>query len=333
MKTKQILLISIVGILSISASQYVDDILSRLGIEAQYAQYNIRSNFIGRFDNGPLDSRVSENTFKIPYAKLLPSIIAGDKTGAAKELCHYIKNYINSEEFIISYNEMRQDALPLRDSQDPNRRSLGSLKSELKTIELNIKNYPNDVAYITEQKKLKDQAQASIDNIMEASKKPFPNKELWEQTYPTNPEVLVKKRLQEYLALVNTVDFSAKLTAPDNYKIQKFVNPTYESKSPQWKACYRAGKEVNDVFTSFANEWLKGEIIASVKTKMSDTSIGPKEETKSNSMTTTTVMENNTTQVNDSPTETEKTESVSVPTKAKISLLDKMKAKAKKIIN
>ncbi|MBD0850097.1 hypothetical protein [Maribacter arenosus] len=334
MKTKQILLISILGILTISASQFIDDILSRLGIEEQYAQSNIRSNFIGRFDNGPLESPVGENTFKVPYAKLLPSIIAGDKTGAAKELCHYIKNYINSEEFIIAYNEMRYDALPLWDSQDPNRSSLGILKSNLKVFELNIKNYPNDVAYVAEQKKLKEQTQASIDNIMEASKKPFPNKELWEQTYPENPEVLVKKRLQEYLALVNTVDFSAKLTAPDNYKIQKFENPNYERKSPQWKACYRAGKDVNDVFTSFANEWLKGEIIASVKTKMPDRSIASKEETKSNAIATTTpVNENNTTQVEDAPAETGTMESVNVTAKAKKSLLDKMKEKAKKIVN
>ncbi|MCJ7468590.1 MAG: hypothetical protein MUO53_18070 [Maribacter sp.] len=332
MKTKYSILISILGFLSISATQLVDDILSRLGIEAQYAQNNIMSNFIGRFDNGPLDSGVGEITFKVPYVKLLPSIISGDKTGAAKDLCVYIKNYINSEEFIKSYYELKEDAMPLRDPLDPNGNSLGVLKKNLKVFELNIKNYPNDVAYVAEQKKLKDQAQASIDNIMKASKNPFPEKELWEKTYPENPEVLVKKRLQDYLALVKTVDFSAKLTAPDKYKIQQFVNPVYERKNAQWKACYRAGKEVNDVFTSFVQEWLNGEIIATVKTKMSSASEASNEEIQSKSADTTTVEENNTSQISETSSASDKDDSVKLTTTPKKSLLGKMKAKAKSII-
>ena len=49
-----------------------------------------------------------------------------------------------------------------------------------------------------------------------------------------------------------------------------FVNPDYEKKSKKWKAIYRAGKEVNDAVTAFVKDWLKGEIIADVKTKMPD---------------------------------------------------------------
>ncbi len=29
----------------------------------------------------------------------------------------------------------------------------------------------------------------------------------------------------------------------------------------EWKACYRAGKEVNGVVTTFVKDWLKGEIM------------------------------------------------------------------------
>ncbi len=332
MKTQKMVLLIVIGFFLISAAKLADDILERLGIEAHSAQYSILSNFIGRFDNGPMDDGVGEKTFQVPYVKLLPSIVAGDKTGAAKDLCVYIKNYINSEEFIKSYYELKEDALPLRDPQDLNGRSLSILKKEVKVFGLNIKNYPNDVAYVTEQKKLKDQAQSSIDYIMSASKNQFPNKEVWEKTYPENPEVMVKKRLQDYLALVKTVDFNAKLTVPDKYKIQQFVNPVYERKNHQWKACFRAGKEVNDVFTSFVQEWLKGEIIATVKTKMPDASVSLTEQTKAKATANKALEENTTSQVSDTSTEPEKKDSIPVQNKVKKSLLGKMKAKAKAII-
>ena len=74
--------------------------------------------------------------------------------------------------------------------------------------------------------------------------------------YPEDPSVAVKARLNEYLHILATVDFSAKL-AGTNKRNMKFVNPEYEQKSLKWKAIYRAGKDVNDVASSFAREWLK----------------------------------------------------------------------------
>ncbi|MBC8769514.1 hypothetical protein H4O18_16065 [Arenibacter sp. BSSL-BM3] len=329
MKTKIVLLITVLGLLSISAINLVNDIVAKLGMDAKYAQYSILGNFVGRFDSGPMNNGVGNNSFKVPYAKLLPSIISGDKTGAAEELCVYIKTYINSEEFMASYNELREDAMPLTNS---NGVGLTSLKKDLKVINSNIENYPNDKAYVAEQKKLRDETQASINGIMEESKKQFPNKDLWEQSFPANPEVLVKRRLQEYLALAGTVDFSAKLTEPDNYKIRKFVNPAYEKKSLQWKACYRAGKEVNDVFTAFVKEWLNGEIIATVKTKMSVNSSASKENNNTAPMPTTAVAENSTTEVNTATTPQQDNVGTDEGIKAKKSLIGKIKDKAKAVI-
>ena len=94
-----------------------------------------------------------------------------------------------------------------------------------------------------------------MDALTEASKKPFPNKEIWEKTYPADPALLIKKRLQEYLTLAATVDFKATLTGSG--KKQVFTNSAYEKKSLKWKAIYRVGKEVNDVVTAFVKEWMK----------------------------------------------------------------------------
>jgi hypothetical protein len=76
------------------------------------------------------------------------------------------------------------------------------------------------------------------------------NKEENEKRYPSDPSVLIKQRLTEFLEVSATVDFDAGL------KNGMFVNPDYEKKSPQWKMCYRAGKEVVDAARSEAKTWL-----------------------------------------------------------------------------
>jgi hypothetical protein len=255
----------VIGFIIFSAFKIADNIIEKLGLEDKTARSYILANFVGMHDTGPMDENMMPKSFAIPYMNLLPSIISGDKTEAATEMCTYIKTYVNSEEFIIDYNSRKEDAMPLRDDKG---RNITSLKRDKATIELNIKHYPNDVSYVADQQKELDQTQKGIDQINANAKKPFPNQDNWEKMYPSKPEVFIKQRLQEYLSLVATVDFKAALTEPDEYNKRKFVNPVYEKKDYKWKACFRAGKEVNDVVTAFVKEWLKGEIISSVKTKM-----------------------------------------------------------------
>lgn len=276
MKKKFLLLGIIVIAVFTSAFKIVDDIFTRLGMQQETARYYFINNLVGRFDTGPMelgseggDPNSVYNqlkSFRLPYARSLKSVIEGDKAAAAAEMCDYVKRYVNSEEFIEKYNSQREAAMPLTDRGS----SLADLRKNKIVFETNIRNYKTDTKYVAEQQKLMDENQKRMDALMEAAKKPFPGKEAWEKTYPVDPSVLVKKRLQEYLQLAATVDFTAKLTEPDKYKIKKFVNPVYEKKSLKWKAIYRAGKEVNDVVTAFVKEWLKGEIISKEKTKMAD---------------------------------------------------------------
>lgn len=72
-----------------------------------------------------------------------------------------------------------------------------------------------------------------------------------EKQYPSDPGDLVKKRLTDFLAISATVDFDAQLTSSN-----MFVNQEYEKKSPQWKMCYRAGKEVVEAARTEAQKWL-----------------------------------------------------------------------------
>jgi hypothetical protein len=230
--------------------------------------------------------------------------------------------------------------MPLTDKNGSN---ITALKKGKTVIQLNIKHYPNDVSYVAEQQKILNETQQSIDQILSDAKKPFPNKDRWEKMYPANPEVFIKQRLQEYLSLVATVDFNAALTEPDKYNKRTFVNPVYEKKNFKWKACYRAGKEVNDVVTAFVKDWLKGEIISATKTKMPVTE-NEKIAASSNTQNSTA---NSAQKINQQAKENEKTAESSSPqsnvdrpsqmndrpAKEKKGLLNKIKSKTKALIN
>lgn len=337
MKKKTLLLLAISVTTTVLAVKVVDDIINRLGMQAQNAQWHILRNMIGRFDSGPMEPGMEDgpansiymqsHSFQIPRATMLNAIITGDKTGAAKELCEYVRKYVNSEEFAAEYSRLREDAMPLTDRG----MSLASLKRNSEVFRTNIRNYPNDTKYVAEQQKQLDDNEKRITALMEASKKPFPGKELWEKTYPTDPAVVVKKRLQEYIQLVGTVDFNAKLTTSGRKQV--FVNPAYEKKPLKWKAIYRAGKEVNDVVTAFVKEWLKGEIIAAVKTTMTvkaEPVVPPAQKTNTGNAANT----GNNSPSSGTPAATNEQPAATTPAaKPKKSLFNKIKEKTGAVIN
>ncbi|MBD2753642.1 hypothetical protein [Spirosoma validum] len=65
---------------------------------------------------------------------------------------------------------------------------------------------------------------------------------------------LLKKRLQDFIALSESVDFDARLV-PMGRK-QAFANPVYERKCAEWKFLYRLGKEPVAEAQLFARQWL-----------------------------------------------------------------------------
>jgi exonuclease VII small subunit len=341
MKKKTIILAVLLIAIAGTAYKMADDILSKLRIERTTAQRYIVSNFVGRFSSEPMGGSVEDRpgnsvenqleSFNIPTVSL-SNVISNDKAAAATELCEYVKKYINSEEFITDYNLMKKDAMPLTQ----NGSSLSTLEKDKVVLQKNINNYKTDTKYVAEQQKMLDETQKKIDAIMEAAKKPFPLKENWEKMFPVDPSIVIKNRLQEYLQLVATVDFTAKLTEPDNYKIKKFVNPAYEKKSLKWKAIFRAGKEVNDAVTAFVKDWLKGEIIAKQKNRMTENaSTDPSINQNKNTQVNSAVRPPNTNQKNtvtiNTPS-TNSTDSSTIPVKEKKSLFNKIKDKTKGII-
>lgn len=253
-------------LLLLTAFALADDIIARLGLQPQTAQQYILSNIVGDFENKPVseadagegnDAYQQLKSFRFPYTKQLPGIIQGDKVGAAKELCAYIKTYCSGPEFAELYQKKREAAKPVQEPWRPDaeqikeqQQSIDELGKQLAELRKN-KQMPAGTLDVME--KTYHDAKKQLDT----SKDPTPNKTLWEKKYPADHKAAIKNRLKEYLDIAATVDFNAQLTPPDKYGRRKFVNPAHEKQSLKWKAIYRSGKEVNAAVTAFIQAWLK----------------------------------------------------------------------------
>ncbi|HTF20936.1 MAG TPA: hypothetical protein VK658_22835 [Chryseolinea sp.] len=255
-----------------TAFKAIDNIISKLGMQEETARYFILKDFTGRFSTSPIEDgdantdtpgEISEQTksFQIPDAKLLAAVISGDKRAAAKELCEYVKAYVTSPEFLSAYQRAREAAKPVSEPYSLDAASLEAMKASVAEMEKQYetlkatKQVPE--ASLEEFRKTTQQMKAKLATQGD----PTPNLTRWNKLYPEDPAVIIKARLNEYLQLSATVDFGAQLTGATASN-RKFVNPAYEKQSLKWKAIYRAGKDVNEVASAFAKEWLKGPIVS-----------------------------------------------------------------------
>ncbi|WP_114790523.1 hypothetical protein U0035_18970 [Niabella yanshanensis] len=253
----------------------IRDVIKDLGIKHSNAQSYILKNLVGNFDATPIGSDPVEDvggssldaqlkSFKVPYIRNLRSMVAGDKATVAKDVCQYVKEYINSDEFAESYAALRAKTKPV---SEPPRLSAVEVQNIEKSLIQGEKALAQAAGYMTKQQLAEAKKAIAEQKLqIQQQKDPTPNKTQWEKMYPADPSIMVKKRLQEYLVLAATVDFKAETTGSGSSRT--FTNPAYEAKPVKWKVIYRAGKEVNDVVTGFVKQWLAGEIIAREKTSM-----------------------------------------------------------------
>lgn len=78
----------------------------------------------------------------------------------------------------------------------------------------------------------------------------------FDAAHPTDVRVAVALRLQHFLDECGTVDFDAKLEKSQGGNMV-FANPEYESRSSEWKMCFRAGREPFAAARAAAQAWLK----------------------------------------------------------------------------
>jgi hypothetical protein len=311
MKTRTVILTFTIVAIAGTAWITVGDILEKLGIQQKNAEYAIMYNLLGVAPIKPnCSGDCDPSRIIMPKSPSLQSIITGDKKGAAKELCEYIKQYCESPAFHEAYQKQREAARPHNEQPrqiDP--AYMESFKKSIADMEAEAKKH-ND----PQTKKMYAGIIADMKRQQKEAADPTPNTTAWKEKYPEHLDSLIIRQLNFYLSELATVDFAAQTIQKG--KVKLFAKPEYEKKSKTWKYIYRSGKEVNEVVKAFVKDWLKqGVRIAPVSAST---------EVKTAVDNASSTVQKETPAVGTTPTE---------PQQEKKKGLKGLKEKAKKILN
>jgi hypothetical protein len=233
-------------------------VLSRLGVSESHAREIVMSAIEGMFGLG--------NTAK-PFLALAPAA----RAAAVNDVVGWAKTYFASPAFKAEWAKEREQAKPQQDAR-------GTVDDELKAKNAEQQKSLDDARKMLpmlppdaqkamqEQLKqmeatMKDPAQQKMQRDMIIAERGDKDKQFtddmkrWGEQYPADHNVLIAKRLHDFLTVSADVNFDAKLKVENSAKV--FVDPQYEEKPPEWKMCYRAGREATQAARTAATQWLK----------------------------------------------------------------------------
>lgn len=258
-----VLLIPVTFFLSFTTKNFLD-LWQQIGITKEKGTENIRESFM----NGYL------HYFGIKNAR---DIVLNDRAAIARDLISYAKQYINSEAFKKEYEQERKNAKPsepdfkVRTREEIRKEKIEETERSIKETEANIKKLTPEMAKAvapvvemlkTNLKNYRDPNSEMIELFYqgemmnsESSRKSYEERlKNWQTNYPEDHRQFIKARLQKFISLAKTVDFSAELKTVSGKR--KFVNPVYEGKPYDWKQIFRAGKDVIEPSVAAAEQWI-----------------------------------------------------------------------------
>jgi hypothetical protein len=257
------LLLSIFLLNSFTTHRIGDDFMKQLGINKTAADDKITSSILG----GSLDAYGLKN---------IKNVVTGNRGQIAKDLLAYTKSHLASAAFVKEYQTLKENNKPQKNVV----KTPAEVKSEyitnikkmitdsengLKTANSTMK--PVFEKMLAEGKKQLKEAESPNNPYFTNYEKNYPQvlKNLdesyavmlktWETEYPSDPNLFIKRRLEEFLKVTSNVDFDAELVTKNGKKI--FVNPAYEDNDSRWKMAFRAGKEVVEPSRAFVQQWLQ----------------------------------------------------------------------------
>ncbi|HWB28187.1 MAG TPA: hypothetical protein VG738_22095 [Chitinophagaceae bacterium] len=246
------------------ANKATEEIWQQLGISQQDATEKIRTSFLDGY-------------FYHSGVKNITSLATANKVAIAKDLLAYTKQYVGSKNFQNEYEKVREQSKPAapsanyRSKEDIRKAEIDDVKKQIAKTEDVIKTGTPEMKKIMQpvldihNKNLKDYQDPNSQTInllyqSEVMKQQQDSLQYqkalknWQTNYPADYKQLIKQRLQHYIDVAATVDFTAALRAEGNK--MKFVNNAYEGKNNEWKMIYRSGKDINEAAISFGHLWL-----------------------------------------------------------------------------
>ena len=269
---KRILFVTLAAIIALSVCSFtllgIQTIrsLERLGIPADVTKQCVWSSFSGGY-------------LSYPTVAKLKQVAVGQRAAVVREIAEFARNYTRSEEFGRQYLEFREGQKPtppepLKSMAERRREDKEQMRTTIRETEANMRTMPAEYrAGMQQSIDMMKQQLKEIDNpdnpaysaemeemyrqTYETGMQEYRTKLAeWEKEYPTSPTPMIKKWLTEFLEVSKDVDFNAELK-PGEFGKKVFVKPDYESKSPNWKMCYRAGRETVQAGREAAQRWLR----------------------------------------------------------------------------
>jgi hypothetical protein len=243
-----------------------EELWERLGISKERGTGNIRESFL-------------RGSFYYYGASAARKIATGDRGAVATDLLAYTKTFVSSAEYAAFYAKEREAAQPgpfiarpVKTKEDVRAERIAEMEKAIRETEAAAAKMTPEVvkamapllatfkANLVDYKKPGSEMiemfyQAEVMGEQARRREAEQRVAKWETEYPANYRVIVKARLQAFLDLAATVDFSAALKESAGKKV--FVDPRYEGQSYDWKMIFRAGPEVIKPAASFAKAWIQ----------------------------------------------------------------------------
>jgi hypothetical protein len=245
------------------AAQSGSDILVKLGLEPASAKESIMASLA----SGSVYNDEAIEAFKsLPVSARATIVQAG---------LGWIKTYVETAEFKTAYREFRDGKKPEAPAAQPSadealkkqkadfekqiaemRKNMAALDAETrKTMEAGIQQMRAQMEAMGKDPQQKELMGQMTEMARAEDKKRYEEQlKAWEEKFPNEPRVLIKRRINDFLAASADVDFSAKLLLRGDKMV--FANEEYEQKPPEWKICFRAGREATEAARAFAKSWL-----------------------------------------------------------------------------
>jgi hypothetical protein len=187
----------------------------------------------------------------------------------------WIKSYVASAEFKAAYGKMREQEKPAPPAARPSaddefkkmkadmekgiaeaRQNMAAMDAQTrKAMEAGILQMRAQLETMEKDPQQRDFLRQSVEmNRAEDKQRHERALQDWQQRYPADYRELVKRRIGEFLAASAGVDYAAKLTPRGDKMV--FANEAYEQKPPEWKLCFRAGREATEAARALAKAWL-----------------------------------------------------------------------------
>ena len=214
----------------------------------------------GAVDHG-IDLKVSEKVMAAKAAADLDKTVNDAARQTAIQMTMMFRGYPDDtlKQMFIQAQENWNEKLKDKDAEPKEKATAQKMLARAKTIgplmQSNFPEFKKQFTLLLSAEMGGPDTEAGLTGAASAAaddKQARTEQQYWDQY---NLKVVLRKKLNDFIAIASTVDFTAQTTASGGRTV--FTNTAYERKNDLWKACYRAGRAPTTAALDIARAWVK----------------------------------------------------------------------------